>query len=467
MLRVALCVFAATTVGARAAGLRVADSLSTRVPAQAATAGTPTPAGAEGLLDLFHLAQQQDMTLQTALHQRDVSVEAHPQALAALLPQLNATAGAERDRSHQLSRTRGFLVSNVGTWYYSQESYGLNLSQTVFDWSSFKTLARADQQVAQAQATYRAAEQSLIYRVADAYFNVLNAQDTLRADMDARTAFQQQLEQAQKKFQVGLAAITDVRNARASYDTSSATVIADQRTLDSAKRSLGQIVGSPVDAVAGLRDEIPLEGPNPATEDEWVKTAAQDNPTLLSYHYAVEAARNDVQNYRGKYLPTLSVVGAAQRQKSDYEFSGDAINDSIGLQLNWNLYQGGAVASQIRQAVAAWQQAQSQYEGQRRTVDQGARDAYEGVISGVASVNANRQAVLSNQTSLEATQVGLKVGTRTEIDVLTAQQALAAAQRSYYQSRYDYLRNVLSLKQQAGRLTESDLAAIDNLLITH
>jgi outer membrane protein len=464
MLRVALCAFTVTAAGAHAAGLRVADSLSTKAPVEAATMGAPTPVGAEGLLDLFHLAQQQDMTLQTALHQRDVSVEAHPQALAALLPQLNATAGAERDRTHQLSGNRSFSVNDVGTAYYSSESYGLNLSQTVFDWSSFKTLARANQLVAQAQATYRAAEQSLLYRVADAYFTLLNAQDTLRADMDARTAYQQQLEQAQKKFQVGLAAITDVRNAQASYDTSVATVIADQRTLDSAKRTLGQIVGKPVDAIASLRDEIPLEGPNPATEGEWVKTATDDNPTLLSYRYAAEAARNDVQNYRGKYLPTLSIVGTAQRQKSDYEFSGDTIDDTIGLQLNWSLYQGGAVASQVRQAVAAWQQAQSQYEGQRRTVDQGARDAYEGVISGIASVNANRQAVVSNQTSLEATQVGLKVGTRTEIDVLTAQQALAAAQRSYFQSRYDYLRSVLSLKQQAGRLTENDLVAIDNLL---
>ncbi len=427
--------------------------------------GVPVAAQTNELLDIFHFAQEQDMTLQTALHQRDASVEVHPQALSVLLPQLGATAGAERDRTHQLSQNRAFVTNNVGTAYYNQESYGLNLSQTVFDWSAFKTLAKADQLVAQAQATYRAAEQGLIFRVADAYFNVLNAQDTLRADMDAQTAYQQQLQQAQKKFQVGLAAITDVRNAQAAYDTSAAAVIGDQRALDSTKRSLGQIVGKPIEAVAGLRDDIPLERPNPAAEDEWVKTAAQDNPTLLSYRYAADAARNDVQNYRGKYLPTLSVVGATQRQKSDYEFSGDTINDTIGLQLNLNLFEGGLVASQVRQAIATWKQAQAQYEGQRRTVDQGARDAYEGVISGIAGVNANRQAVLSNQTSLAATQVGLKVGTRTEVDVLNAQQTLAAAQRSYYQSRYDYLRSVLSLKQQAGRLTESDLAAIDNLLV--
>ena len=423
----------------------------------------PFTASANDLLDTFHLAQQQDQTLQAALYQRNASVEAQPQALSALLPQLNATAAIERDRTHELSQNTP--VSTTGTWYYGQKSYGLTLSQAVFDWSSFKTLAKANQLVAQADATYRAAEQNLIYRVADAYFTVLNAQDTLRADRDAQTAFKQQLDQANKKYQVGLAAITDVRNAQASYDTSTATVIADQRLFDSAKRSLGQIVGRPVDSVATLREDIPLEGPDPAAEDEWVKAAEHDNPTLLSYAYGQEAARKSIEAIRGQYLPTLSLYGNAQRQKSDSPLSGDSVGDAIGLQMNLHLFQGGLIHSEVRQANATFQQAQALYEAQRRTVNQGARDAYEGVISGIASVNANKQAVVSNQTSLEATQVGLKVGTRTEIDVLNSQQLLAAAQRAYYQSRYDYLRAVLSLKQQAGRLTESDLARVDELLV--
>jgi outer membrane protein len=443
--------------------------------ASAAPFVAPQACWAGDLLNVYHLAQQQDMTLQAALYQRQASIEAHPQALAALLPQLSATAGAERDRSHQLSQNRSLASSQIGTTvigagttgtqYYNQESYSLNLSQTVFDWSSFKALAAANQQVAQAQATYRAAEQTLIYRVADAYFTALNAEDTLHADMDAQAAYKQQLDQAQKKFEVGLAAITDVRNAQASYDTSRATVIADQRLVDSAKRSLGQLTGRTMEEVATLREEIPLEAPNPAAETDWVKAAMQDNPTLLSYAYAEKAAQKNIESIRGRYLPSLSVVGSAQRQKSDSSYSGDAIGDAIGLQLNWNVFQGGLVRSEVRQATANYEQAKAQYEGQRRGIDQSARDAYEGVMSGIASVKAGRQAVLSNETSLEATQVGLRVGTRTEIDVLTAQQALAAAQRTYYQSRYDYLRSLLSLKQQAGRLSEADLAAIDDLLV--
>jgi outer membrane protein len=424
----------------------------------------PLTAGANDLVDLYHTAQAQDMVLQAALHQREAAVEAHPQALAALLPQIAGTAGIDRDRAHQLSQN-SFFGASVGVDYYKQTSYGLNLSQTVFDWSSFQTLAKANRLAAQAQATYSAAEQDLIYRVADTYFNVLFAQDTLQADTDAQTAYQQQLDLAQKKYEVGFAAITDIRNAQAAFDTSTAVVIADRRALDSARRSLGQLVGRSIDTIAGLRDDIPLQPPDPVNADDWARAAMQDNPTLLAYRSAAEAARADIGNYRGKYLPTLSIVGRAQRQNSDYQFSGDAIDDSIGLQLNWSLFQGGAIASQVRQAVATHEQAQSQYEGQRRIVEQNARDAFEGVISGIASVNANHQAVISNQTSLDATQTGLKVGTRTVVDVVTARQALAAAQHSYYQSRYDYLRSVLALRQQVGRLTELDLQSMDDLLL--
>ena len=427
-------------------------------------------AHAGDLMNLYTLAQQQDQTLQAAMHQRDASVEAHPQALAALLPQISGTAEIDRNRQHLLSgysSTASTTSSSPSdTAYYNNKTWGLNLAQTVFNWPAFQTLAKSDLQVAQAQATYRAAEQDLIYRVADAYFSVLNAQDTLRADMDAQTAYKRQLDEAQKKFEVGLAAITDVRNAQASYDSAAATVIVDQRALDSARRTLGQIVGQHMPEVAQLQDELPLIAPTPDNEDAWVKAAAEDNPTLISYRYAAEAAQKDVRIARSQWLPSVAIVGSAGRQIQDYTTGQDVINDSIGLQMNWKIFQGGLVASQTRQASASYEQAEAQYEGQRRAADQSARDAFEGVRSGIASVKASQQAVVSNQTSLEATKVGLKVGTRTEVDVLNAQQALAAAQRTYYQSRYDYLRSVLALKQSAGRLSEPDLEQIDQMLLT-
>ena len=429
----------------------------------------PAMAGANGLLDAYHLAQQQDQTFQAAEHQRDASIEAKPQAWSVLLPQVTGKGGFERDRLHVLqdggvSLAAASPTPSAAIAWYGTKSYSLGLSQTLFDWSAFQTVAQSDKQVAEAQATYRSAEQGLITRTAAAYFAVLSAQDTLRADLDAQTSFKQQLEQAQKKFDVGLAAITDVRNAQASYDTSTALVIADRTATDNAKRALSLIIGQPVEAIADLQPDIPLVAPNPAIPGEWSKASGQDNPDLMSAFYAAEVARKQVSIYRGKYLPTLGATGALARSDAHSIFGSDSLDDNVALTLTWNIYQGGLVSSQVRQSVATYQQTLAQYELQRRTVAQNTLNDYEGVTSGIAGVKANKQAVISNQTSLDATLVGLRVGTRTEIDVLNARQLLAAAEKSYYQSRYAYLNSFLALKQDAGRLSENDLAEIDQMV---
>jgi outer membrane protein len=426
-------------------------------------------AGANGLMDAYQQAQQQDQTFQAALHQRDASMQARPQAWAALLPQITAQGSLERDRLHVLSAA-GVALSTPGgapskvVDYYTTRSYTLSLTQTLFNWSQFETLMQSDKQVAEAQATFRSAQQALISRTAAAYFAVLSAQDTLRADLDAETSFKQQLEQAQKKFEVGLAAITDVRNAQASYDTSTALVIADRTTMDSAKRALGLIIGQPVDAIADLQPDIPLVAPNPAVASEWSQAAREDNPDLMTSFYAAEVARKQVAIYRSQYLPSLAANGGLNRSDSHSAFGDDALDDEVAVTLTWNIFQGGLTTSLMKQASATYQQALAQYELERRTVDQNTRNDYEGVVSGIAGVKANKQAVLSNQTSLDATLVGLRVGTRTEIDVLNARQLLAAAQKSYYQSRYAYLNSLLALKQDAGRLGENDLIEIDRMV---
>jgi outer membrane protein len=437
------------------------------------------PAGANDLLDTYHLAQRQDQTFQAALHQRDASIEAKPQAWSYLLPQISAQYNWQRDRLHVLDIGGENLTSTGGgssgslppgaqdlsaTAFYTTKGYALNLTQTLFNWSQFEAVAQADKQVAEAAATLHSAEQSLVYRTAQAYFNVLNTADALRSDLDAQSAFKEQLDQAQKKFEVGLAAVTDVRNAQASYDTASATVIADGQTLDAAKHALGVIVGKRVIDVNQLQADIPLAAPEPALVDDWTEAAAKDNPDIMSAHYAAEAARKQVAVNEGQFLPTVSLGGTLDRQDALSEFGDDTLTDAIGVTVNWNVFQGGLTLSQVRQAKASFAEALAQYELQRRSVDQAARDAFEGVMSGIAGVKANKQAVISNQTSVDATEVGLRVGTRNEIDLLNARQALAAAQRSYYQSRYTYLTSVLQLKQQAGRLSEADLANIDRML---
>jgi outer membrane protein len=426
-------------------------------------------ASANGLLDAYHLAQQQDQTFQVAVHQRDASIEAKPQAWAALLPQVNSVDYMQADRYHVISAA-GLNIGTVAgapvklIEYYPTRSITLTLAQTLFNWAQFQTVAQSDKAVAEAQATYRSAEQSLISRTAAAYFAVLSAQDTLRADLDAQTSFKQQLEQAQKKFDVGLAAVTDVRNAQASYDTSTATVIADRTAMDSAKRALGLIIGQPVNAIADLQQDIPLVAPNPAMPADWSTAAGEDNPDLMAAYYAAEVARKQVAIFRGQYLPTVALNGGLTRFNEHGVFGEDILDDDVNVTLTWNIFNGGQTTSQVRQSIASYKQAKAQYELERRTVDQNTRNDYEGVVSGIAGVKANKQAVVSNQTSLDATLVGLRVGTRTEIDVLNARQLLAAAQKSYYQSRYTYLNSFLSLKQDAGRLGEDDLGEIDRLV---
>ena len=441
----------------------------------------PAACFANNLLDIYLQAKDQDQTYQTALHQRDVALEARPSAWSALLPQIDASADVSGNRLHVLSSNQSgdSSINNGGTGtngtpapattrsidHYTNEGYTLTLQQTLFDWSAFQALAQASRQVAEAEATLRSAQHKLITRVAGAYFDVLNARDALRVDLASKDGYNEQLVQGQTKYKAGLVAITDVRNAQASYDSSNASVIADRIALNAAVRALGVIVGQPVLSIADLRPNIPLETPDPASVTSWTVAAGQNNPDLLSSYYAAEVARKQIAIGQSKYLPTINANGSVGRDNSNSQYGDDVITDAVGVSLNWNIYAGGAVASQIRTARANYEVAQSQYELQRRTVDETTRNDYQQVVDGIAAINANRLAVISNQASVVATKVGLKVGTRTETDVLVATQSLSAAQKAYYQSRYNYLIAVLNLKQDAGFLSDKDLADIDRLFL--
>lgn len=432
-------------------------------------------AHANDLLDLYRLAQEADTSFLAARYARDALLEQRPQAESALLPQFVGSASIAHNQLQELATQTPFTTvdpdtglpittGGSGTDGYTTRSFGLNLQQTLFDWGQFQTLAQADALVAQAHAAYRAAEQELLFRVTDAYFKALNAEETLQSDTDAQAAYTQQLEGAQKKFDIGLATITDVRNAQAAFDAGTATIIADRRAAASARRALAEIVGQPVNAVSNLREEIPLEMPTPAVAEDWVDAALRNNPALQSFSHAAQAAKKSLDALTGEYIPRVALVGSVGREDSDYKFGSDQLIDTIGVQLSWKLYEGGLRNSRSREASAVYEQRLQEYEGQRRAVDKNARDAFEGVISGIASIKASRQAVVSYRTSLEASTVGLKVGARTQQDVLNAQRDLSNAQRQFYAARYDYLRSALSLEQQAGTLDERDLILIDYML---
>lgn len=426
----------------------------------------PLTAQANELLKIYELALQNDATWRAAEHARDASVEAKPQARALLLPQISGSAQKARTLSEVDVDPGGTSKSSDDPW-----SYSLNLSQPVFDWGAIQQLRQADDVVALAETNYRAVGQDLLLRVAQAYFNVLAAADTLESARDENKAVARQLELAQARFEVGLSAITEVQEAQARYDLTNATVIQSQQVLNTAYSALAEITGRPYEPQARLVDELPLAPPLPADIEAWVKTAREGNLDVLSARLSADIADTGISIARAGHYPTVDLNGSHGVNGSSSDASGvglatdrEITNDRIALQLTLPIFSGLATQSRVREATSTREQRRAQYEGAQRFAERQTRDAYLGVLSGSARVTALKQAVVSSVTALDAARSGQEVGTRTFIDVLNAQQQLSAAQRDYYRSRYDYLLAGLLLRQAAGNLGAADLEAVDRLL---
>ena len=399
----------------------------------------PLAAPAKDLIGVFEDAVHNDPVIRQADANRLAARESKPQALSALLPQLNGTAGITRDHSsgfeNQILATATGQPTPVRTADQIDntiQQWALNLRQNVFSWSNWMALKAASHEVAQAEANYAAAEQQLILRVAQAYFNVLTAIDTLDADQTSLEAISRQLDQANKRFEVGLIAITDVEDAKAARDSAASTVIAAKRTLATSEDQLQEITGEKYDALAKPGSDMPLNNPEPADQSRWVNISLEQNLSLISSRLSADIARENVRVAQGGHLPTLDLVAGRSwtYTSSDQIFDGtpfsnvdSKVNDrQIGLQFTLPIYSGGFTQSKVRQAHYQWSAAQEGVVQSSRATERQARDAYLGVITGIARVQALRQAVESNHTSLKATEAGYEVGTRTSVDVLNARR---------------------------------------------
>jgi outer membrane protein len=431
-------------------------------------------AGANDLKQFYELALTRDTTLQAAHFQRDALVEARPQALAQWLPQLSANASAVRERASfdagpaLGTQAADCAISSTATTqrcYGTARTLGLNLSQTLWSFQSFSLVKEANFQVAAAEASYQGAEQSLLLRVAQAYFGILSAADQLATNVAERETFTTLLNQAKSREQTGVGPRSDVEQAQAFFDATEQSVIDARNALDDANLALSQIVGQHVDKVAPLREDIPLLSPQPATVDEWVASARQDNFDVRTAQLNMEAASKDISVQRGRALPTISLTGSGSKITQDDVLGGNQKLDTVGVSFSWPIFQGGAVASAVRQSRALFRQSQVNYEALQRTTEVQTRAAFRGIVTGIQRIRAAHRAVDSGQVAVDAMRRNVEFGTGNEFELLNAQNNYYAARRAYAQSRYDYLTNVLTLKQQAGRLTEQDLVAIDNLLI--
>jgi outer membrane protein len=431
-------------------------------------------AAANDLKDYYELALTRDTTLQAAHFQRDALVEARPQAISQWLPQISANVSAARERegfnndASLGSQAADCAISSTATTqrcYGTAHTLGLNMSQTLWSFQSFSLLKEANFQVAAAEASFQGAQQSLLLRVAQAYFGILSAADQLATNVAEREAFSTLLNQAKSREQTGVGPRSDVDQAQAFYDATEQPVIDARNALDDANLAMAQIVGQHVAEVAPLREDIPLLSPEPATADEWVSSARLDNFDVRTAQLTMEAASRDISVQRGRGLPTISLTGSGSKITQDEVLGGNQTLDTIGVSFNWPLFTGGAVASAVRQSRALFRQAEANFEAAKRNTETQTRAAFRGIVTGIQRIAAARRAVQSGERAVEAMRRNVEFGTGTEFELLDAQNNYYTARRAFAQSRYDYLTNVLTLKQQAGRLTEQDLVAIDNLLI--
>ena len=432
------------------------------------------------LMQVYELALQNDPQIREADATRLAVRESKPQALAALLPQIAATGAYSKDDSNGSrfqnfgSGTNRLTPQRVsGESDSTTKSYRVELRQTLFQWDQWVALKRADSQVAQAEADFGAASQDLIQRTAQRYFDVLAAKDTVDAAEASQEAFSRQLEQADKRFEVGLIAITDVQEARAARDSASAAVIAAKRTLATAQELLRELTGEPIGSLAAPIANLPLRAPD-AAQEEWVARALQQNPRVISARLASEIAKQDVNAARSGHLPSVDLVVGT----SDASEKGDSASvtpagrtenpadseseaDSIRLEFKVPIFSSGATSSRVRQRVYQHRASRERLERANRETERATRDAYLGVQSEISRVQSLKQALESSQTALKATEAGFEVGTRTTVDVLDSRRRLFDAQTNYSRSRYDYLINVLRLQQATGTLTRADLERIN------
>lgn len=413
----------------------------------------------------LELALINDQDLQSAEFFYQSTLSTREQSRAALLPQISATLYTQTTEQKTANSSNPTIIDN-GTIDYDTDGYNINLTQSLYNHGIYKTLQQTDLGIAAATANVEAARQAMIVRLAEAYFNVLGAEDNLKFAIAEKEAISKQLDQAKRRFEVGLIAVTDVKESQASYDTAVAQEIDARNTLSATLESLTVILGEHHKKLSPMQKDIPLPGPEPADIVAWTDKAKLNNPAYKAAQYNFQAAQKKVAADHSEHYPYLDLN--AQRSYSDPDGStfvtSESTDTTIQLQLTIPIYSGGATSARHKQSVALKEQARSEKEKAMRQALQQTRDAYLGVSSSIAQVNAFKQALASTQIAHEATQAGFEAGTRTAIDVLTALREVYRAERDYARARYTYIINTLRLKQATGILSVEDGKKINQFL---
>jgi outer membrane protein len=417
----------------------------------------PLTAAAEDLWQVYQLAEKKDPQLAAQQASYLAITERRPQAIAqAFLPTAQVDAAGSLNRQ---DITSAFGRGGVST--FNNYNYQLTVKQPVYHHDRFVALRQANKTIQQAEAQLGAARQDLIVRVAERYFEVLAAADNLRFAEAEKTALERQLEQSRKRFEVGLIAITDLQEAQAGHDRAVAQEIEARNQLENARESLREVIGSDPKDVVQLGQTIPLVSPEPANIEKWTETAMRQSLQITAADLAAAIADEEIKRQRAGHLPSLDIDGSYGFSSRGGQFAADTEAGTIGLALTVPVYEGGAVVSRTREAKHKHQEALDRLEQQRRATHRNTRSAYLGVVANINRVKALEQAVVSNQTAVQATQAGFEVGTRTGVDVVTAERALFQGRRDFARARYDYVLNSLRLKLAAGTLSPEDMVQVN------
>ncbi|MFZ6711774.1 TolC family outer membrane protein [Undibacterium sp. TC9W] len=421
-------------------------------------------ANATDLLQIYKDALANDAQYASARASLTAAQEKPVQGRAGLLPgiALKGSDGKARTEAENdvVSGSRSFTgVTNTWT---------LGLSQPLFNWGNWQAYEQSKLSLVINQALFEQSKQDLIIRVAQAYFDVLAAQDTLETLRAQKSAISEQLASAKRNFEVGTSTITDTHEAQARYDLVTAQEYAGQSDLQVKRAALQQIIAKEAGELAQLRTGVKLNEPQPAVIDQWVTSAEQQNFNVVASQVAIEVAKREVERNRAGHYPTVDLVASTGRTSNagatNPNPTGVNKTTQIGVQWNIPIFAGFSVDSRVKEAVALQEKARNDFETTRRSAAQGARQAFVGVTSGLAQVKAYEAAEISSQSALDSNKLGYQVGVRINIDVLNAQQQLYTTRQTLAKARYDTILNGLRLKSAAGTLKEDDLAEVNALL---
>lgn len=426
----------------------------------------PLAAAAQNLTQVYQDARGYDAQYGAARQALQAGLERVPQGRALLLPSLNLTANTTR--SHLESDSKNEVIQPSFERDVNSYGFALTFTQPLYRRQNWLQADQAELQARQAEFTFGQAGQDLILRAAQAYFDVLAAQDTLALVRAQKAAIAEQLAQAKRNFEVGTATITDTHEAQARYDLAVAQEISAQNDVEVRLRALQQLTGKEYSELKALRPDVKLAPPNPNDMQAWVNLAEKQSYSVLAQNAAVEIARLEAQRNSAAHHPTLDLVAShsyTSQSASQLSATGSEVNNSsVALQLSVPLYQGGGLTSREREAAYNLERTRQELENARRTSALATRQAYLAVINGIAQISALDQALVSTQSALQSNRLGYEVGVRINIDVLNAQQQVFSTRRDLAVARYNTITNFLRLKAAAGGLREEDLEEVNRAL---